>query len=221
MCESAAKTTGETRRVVIFAAVLVVAAAGLLGCAGVAPERPLPETITEDFFPLTLGTWWEFESTLPGFPDDPMRDRFQLVSPDARGRWPVRVRTLNIQPGVKSGSLAFERVDGYLRMYRDEKPVNILRFGARPGDTWAFNPDRPQYRAHLTALRWEKVLAKWRPVAVVHMHAGGLDAEVVREFWFARGVGWMHLVQKRSMGSEVRSWLVDAQVRPPSVPEGD
>jgi hypothetical protein len=147
-----------------------------------------------------------------------MRDRLQLTAPDARGRWPVSTRKLNIQPGVPPGALAFQRVDGYLRMYRNDRPVDILRFGARVGDTWAFNPERPQYRAHLTDLRWERVLGVWRPVAVVHLHAGGLDAEVVRIFWFARGVGWVHLVQKRTMGSEIRSWLVDAQIRPRATP---
>lgn len=202
-------------------AVLVVAGVALSGCVSRTPDRPLPAAVTEDFFPLTLGTWWELESTLPGFPDRPMRDRFLLTAPDERGRWPVRIRTLNIQPGVPPGALSFQRVDGYLRMFRDEKPVNILRFGAKVGDTWAFNPERPQYRAHLADIRWEKVLKTWRPVAVVQMHAGGLDADVVRVFWFARGVGWMHLVQKRSMGSEIRSWLVDAQVRPPSASEDD
>lgn len=211
----------ELQRVAVAATLLVVAAVGLAGCAGGAPARPLPATVTEDFFPLTLGTWWELESVLPGFPDRPMRDRFQLAAPDARGRWPVRIRTLNIQPGVPPGALAFERVDGYLRMYRDAVPVNILRFGARVGDTWSFNSERPQYRAHLAALRWENVLGVWRPVAIVHLYAGGLDSEVVRTFWFARGVGWVHLVQKRSMGSEVRSWLVDARVRPAASPASD
>jgi hypothetical protein len=186
----------------------------MIGCASGRPDAPPPESVGEEFFPITTGSWWEFETILPGFPDERLVDRFMVRPPDPNGRYPIFIRTLTINPGVPPGKLALQVQDGYVRMYRDGKPVDILRFGATVGETWAFRPDRPQYRAHLKDIRYEWVLGKWRPVAVVEMHAGGLGAEVVRSFWFARGVGWVRFIQKRTMGSKVRTHARDARIRP-------
>jgi hypothetical protein len=183
-------------------------------CADTPPPMALPETVDETFFPLAMGTWWEFESVLPGFPERPLRDRFVLKAPDANGRFEVLIQTLNINPGVPEGKLEVQHCGDCLRMFRDGMPVDILRFGARTGDTWCFNPARPQYRAQLVRLDLRRVLDEWRPVAEVHLHAGGLDAETVRKFWFAQGIGWIRILQKRAMGSPVESRLVNARILP-------
>jgi hypothetical protein len=180
------------------------------------PDEPVPQTITEDFFPLTLGSWWDFSYALPGFPDKPLLNRFQIRAPDANGLYPVLIRILTIQRGIPSDRLAFQRVGKTLRMYRNDAPVDILRFGARAGDTWTYNPTRPQYRAHLKSISWQLVLGEWRVVAEVHFHAGGLDARITRRFWFARGIGWCRVVQMRPMGSEVDSSLVGFKIRDPA-----
>jgi len=198
------------RRSAALLAVLCVVA----GCATGRPGVPPPDTVDPEFFPITTGSWWEFETILPGFPDEPLVDRFVVKAPDEHGRYPVSIRTMTIHPGVPSGKLALQVQGGYVRMYRDGKPVDILRFGAARGETWAFNPSRPQYRAHLKDIRHEWILGQWRPVAVVELHAGGLGAEVVRSFWFARGLGWVRFVQKRTMGSKVRTHARDAWIRP-------
>ncbi|MBN2490434.1 MAG: hypothetical protein JXQ29_06255 [Planctomycetes bacterium] len=191
-------------------------AIGLLACAEAPPAVPLPRTVDESFFPLAMGTWWEFESELPGFPGRGLRDRFVLKAPDANGRFEVGMQTLNIHPGIPAGKLELQHSVGGVRMFRDGDPVDILRFGARVGDTWCFNPARPQYRAHLCSLGLEFVLDEWHPVAEVRLHAGGIDAPVVRTFWFARGVGWIRILQQRPMGSPVTTTLVDAHVRRPA-----
>ena len=75
----------------LLAVVCVVA-----GCATGRPGVPPPDTVDPGFFPITTGSWWEFESFLPGFPDKPLVDRFVVKPPDENGRYPVFIRTKTI-----------------------------------------------------------------------------------------------------------------------------
>ncbi len=193
----------------VFLAALLL----LAGCATGPPESPLPETITEDFFPLVIGSWWEFEYFLPGFPDRPQTVRFLLQAADEKGQHPVLVKT----PAVRSrGNLALGKREGVLRMTADGEPVDILVFGARVGDTWAYQPDKPHYRARLAEIRYERILGDWRPVARVTLHAGGVDTEIVKKYCFSPGLGWVRLMQSRAMGSQEEFIL--RNVRIPEAP---
>ena len=172
----------------------------------------MPETITEDFFPLVLGSWWEFDTYLPGFPDKPICIRFQMQPPDEKGCYPIQIKSLNLRTGVRRGSLRLRKLEGLLRMIADGEPVDLLRFGARIGDTWAYQPKKPQYRARLAEIRYERILGEWRPVARVSMHAGDVDSEIVKEYYFASGLGWVRFTQSRTMGSLEKSFLKNALV---------
>ena len=87
-------------------------------------------------------------------------------------------------------------------MIADGEPVDILAFGARVGDTWAYQPAKPQYLARLAEIRYERILGDWRPVARVTLHAGGVDAEIVKKYCFSPGLGWVRFMQSRAMGSQ-------------------
>lgn len=191
---------------------LLAVTLALVGCAGPPNASSLPSRVSAAFFPIDTRARWVFEiGDSPAVRGSRFAFRSQAALPD--GSRPVL--TTSAEAGAPRPKMRLVKDDRTVRIVVEGDEIVLLRFGARVGDTWPYHAQRPDGLAHLTGLRYERVLGRWTTVAEVQFHARGLDSPVMRTYWFAPDMGWVRISSRDGTGPMRDAMLVGYEADAP------